>query len=167
MAAFLAKSDLNIYFQCSSSHTPIRYITKAYTIAEYTKETDTLSFRIVNDDLESITKDNFLSALGGHRGIPKLPPVYEPMPTDAQLSSFLEEIGYEDSPPNMGDIKKAKFPTPWHMVVHFVLQCLSGKTGGKDAIVNDLLRLLWGIYYNKNLDFGGILWNNFKQYFLA
>ena len=112
MAAFLAKSDLNIYFQCSSSHTPIRYITKAYTTAEYTKETDTLSFCLVNDELETITKDTFVSALGGHQGIPELPPVYEPMLTDAKLSSFLEEIGYEDSPPNMEDINKAKFPAP-------------------------------------------------------
>ena len=63
------------------------------------------------------------------------------MPNDAELSTFLEEIGYEDSPPNMGDIKKAKFPAPWNMAVPFVLRCLSEKTGGTDAIVKDLLRL--------------------------
>ena len=95
-----------------------------------------------------------------------MPPVYEPLPSDDDLSAFLLEIGYEDSSPNMGDIKKAKFPAPWHMAVHFVLRCLSGKTGRTNAIVKDLLKLLWGIYYNRNIDFGGILWNDFKQYVL-
>ena len=53
------------------------------------------------------------------------------------------------------------------MAVHYVLWCLSGKMGGGDAIVKDLLRLLWGVYYNGNIDFRGILWNGFKQYVLA
>ena len=90
-----------------------------------------------------------------------------PLPNDEDLSSFLVEIGYEDTPPNMGDLKKAKFPAPWHMVVHYVLRCLSEKTGGTDTIVKDLLRLLWGVYRNKNIDFVGILWNDFKQFVLA
>ena len=68
--------------------------------------------------------------------------MYESSTRDDDLSAFLMEIGYEDSPPNMGDIKKAKFPASWHMAVHFVLRCLSGKTGGTDAIIKDLLRLL-------------------------
>ena len=168
MAAILAKSDLNVYFSCSSDNTPFRFITKAYSTADYDKETDTLSFLIVDGKTTgTISRDSFVSALGGHQNIPELPPVYEPLPTNAELSSFLEEIGHEDSPPNMGDIKKAKFPAPWHMGVHFVLRCLSGKTGGTDAIVKDLLRLLWGVYYDRNIDFGGILWNDFKQYVLA
>ena len=87
------------------------------------------------------------------------------MPSDEQLSSFLEDICYEDDPPALGDLKKVKFTA--HMVVHFVLWCLSGKTGGIDAIVKDLLRLLWGVYYDKNIDFGGILWNDFRQYVVA
>ncbi|KAL4583073.1 hypothetical protein LXL04_007637 [Taraxacum kok-saghyz] len=151
MAAILRQSELNVYFQCTSSQTPIRYITHAYQSAEYTKETDTLTFKLVDDSSESLTSHRFVSLLGGHEEIPELPPVYEPMPSDDDLSSFLDEIGYEDTPPSLGDLKKAKFPAPWHMAVHFVLRCLSGKTGGTDAIVKDLLRLLWGIYYKKTL----------------
>ena len=110
-----------------------------------------------------------MSLLGGHDGIPasELPPVYESSPTDDNLSSFLEEIGYEDNPAPLGDLKKAKFLAPWHMAVHFVLRCLSGKTGGTDAIHKNLLRLLWGVYYNMNIDVGDILWSDFKQYVLA
>ena len=159
MAAILRSSDLNVYFQCSSTHTPIRYITKAYTTASFDKETDSLSFKLVDESSVTVTKLKFISALGGLQSIPELPPMYKPLPTDDDLYTFLVEIGYEDSPPNMGDIKKAKFPAPWHMAVHFVLQCLSGKTGGTNAIVKDLLKLLWGIYNNRNIDFGGILWN--------
>ena len=157
MAAILRVSDLSVYFQCVSTQTPIRYITHAYHSAEYTKETDTISFQLVDGSTETLTHYRFVSLLGGHEGIPELPPVYEPMPSDDNLSSFLEEIGYEDTPPALGDLKKAKFPAPWHMAVHFVLRCLSGKTGGTVAIVKDLLRLLWGVYYEKNIDFGGIL----------
>ena len=127
----------------------------------------TLSFLHVNGTQSTITRDLFMSTLGGHQNIPELPPVYEPYPNDVDLSSFLKEIGYEDSPPNMGDLEKAKFPAPWHMALHFVLRCLSGKTGGTDAIVKDLLKLLWGVYYDRNIDFGTILWNDFKQYVLA
>ncbi|KAL4561751.1 hypothetical protein LXL04_033925 [Taraxacum kok-saghyz] len=167
MAAILSVSDLNVYFQCTSTQTPIRYITHAYKSVEYTKETDTLSFNLVDGSSETLSRYRFVSLLGGDEGIPDLPPVYEPLPTDDDLSSFLEEIGYEDTPPTLGDLKKAKFPAPWHMAVHFVLRCLLGKTGGTDAIVKDLLRLLWGVYYNKNIHFGGILWNDFRQYVLA
>ena len=143
MAAILAKSDLYVYFLCSSSNTPVRYITKAYSTAAYYKETNTLSFLLVDGKTTgTISRYSFVSALGGHQNIRELPLVYEPLPSDADLSSFLEDIGYENSPPNMGDIKKAKFPASWHMAVHFVLWCLSGKTGGIDAIVKDLLKLL-------------------------
>ena len=111
-------------------------------MAGYDTDVDTLSLKLINGDDSLLTKDIFVSALGGHQNIPKLPPVYELFPTDAQLSTFLEEIGYDEYSPNMGDIKKAKFPAAWHMAVHFVLRCLSGKTGGTDAIVKDLLRML-------------------------
>ena len=167
MAAVLAKSDLNVFFQCTSTQTPIRYIHHTYHSAQYEKETDTLSFKLVDGSFEILSRYTFVDHLVGHEGIPELPPVYEPLPTDEDLSSFLEEIGYEDSPPDLGDLKKVKFPAPWHMAVHYVLRCLSGKTGGTDAIVKDLLRLLWGVYYNRNIDFGGILGNDFKQYVLA
>ena len=116
---------------------------------------------------ETLSHYRFVSLLGGHEGIPELPPVYKPLPDDEDLSSFIEDIGYEDSPPSLGDLKKAKFLAPWHMAVHFVLRCLSGKTGGTDVIVKDLLRLLWGVYCEKNIDFGGILWNDFRQYVVA
>ncbi|KAL4564655.1 hypothetical protein LXL04_028723 [Taraxacum kok-saghyz] len=167
MAAILHKSDLNVYFQCISTQTLIRYITHAYQSAQYYKETDTLSFNLVDGSSESLTRFRFVSILGGHEGILELPPVYEPLPSDDDLSSFLEEIGHEDTPPILGDLKKAKFPVPWHMAVHFVLRCLSMKTGGTNAIVKDLLLLLWGVYFNKNKDFGGILWNDFRQYVIA
>ena len=129
MAAVLAKSDLNVYFQCASTQTPIRYIHHAYHSAEYTKDTDTLSFDLVDGTTKTLSHFKFVSLLGGHEGIPELPPVYEPLPTDDDLSSFVEEIGYEDTPPALGDLKKAKFPAPWHMAVHYVLRCLSGKMG--------------------------------------
>ena len=169
MAAALHKSDLNVYFQCVSSQTLIRYITHAYHSAVFDKDSDTLSFKLVNDSTETLTHSRFVSLLGGHEGIPEseLPPVYEPYPSDEELSSFLEETGYEDSPPPLGDLKKAKFPAPWHMAVHFVLRCLSGKTGGTDAIHKNILRLLWGVYYNRNINFEDILWSDFKQYVLA
>ena len=101
MAAILAKSDLNVYFACSSTHTPVRYITKAYTTAEFDKETDSLSFLLVDGSSETLSKLKFVSALGGHQGIPELPPVYEPLPSDEDLSTFLMEIGYEESLPIM------------------------------------------------------------------
>ena len=138
---------------------------KAYSTVGYDKDADTLSFELINGEDSLLTRNIFVSALGGHQNIPELPPIYEPFPSDDQLS--LEEIGYDESPPNMVDIKNARFPAPWHMSVHFMLRCLSGKTGGTDAIVNDLLILLCGVYYNRNIDFETILWNDFKQYVLA
>ncbi|KAL4567822.1 hypothetical protein LXL04_023417 [Taraxacum kok-saghyz] len=76
MAAVLNASDLNVYFQCASTQTPIRYITHAYQSAEYTKETDTLSFKLVDDSTETLTHYRFVSLLGGHQNIPELPPVF-------------------------------------------------------------------------------------------
>ena len=150
MAAALRKSSLNIYFQCASTHTPNRYISHAYHSSTINKDSDTLSFKLIDDSTETLTKYRFVSLLGGHDGIPasELPPVDEPSTTDEDLSSFLKEIGYEDTPAPLGDLKNAKFPAPWHMAVHFLLRCLSGKTGGTDAIHKNLLlqqeHQLWG-----------------------
>ena len=96
MAAALQISDLQVYFQCASSQTPIHYITHAYHSTVIDKDSDTLSFKLVDDSTETLTQYRFVSLLGDHEGIPEteLPPVYEPSPTDEDLSSFLEEIGY-------------------------------------------------------------------------
>ena len=94
MAAVLAKSDLNVYFNCISTQTPIRYITKAYQTADFDKDSDTLSIQLVDGSSETLSKFRFVSFLGIHDGIPELPPVYKPLPNDEDLSYFLFEIGY-------------------------------------------------------------------------
>ena len=89
MAAVLAKSDLNVYFNCISTQTPIRYITHVYQRTDFDKDSNTLSFQLVDGSSETLSKFRFVSFLGGHEGIPKLPSVYEPLPNDEDLSFFL------------------------------------------------------------------------------
>nr|GEZ52570.1 hypothetical protein [Tanacetum cinerariifolium] len=39
--------------------------------------------------------------------------------------------------------------------------CLSGKTFGLDMIRLSIAQILWGMYYNKNVDFVELLWEDF------
>ena len=132
MAAALRSSSLNVFFQCASTNTPQRYISHAYQSASINKDSDILSFKLVDDSTETLTKYRFVSLLGGHDGIPasELPPVYESSPTDDELSSFLEEIGYEDNPAPLGDLKRpsSRHPGTWRFIL-----CSDASPGRREA----------------------------------
>ena len=56
-----------------------------YSTAEFDKEKGTLSFELVDGSSVTLSKLKFVTALGGLQGIPEMPPVYEPLPSDDDL----------------------------------------------------------------------------------
>ncbi|GJW47212.1 hypothetical protein Tco_0078858 [Tanacetum coccineum] len=71
---------------------------------------------------------------------PKLPnqEFVVPPSSDEDIVSFIKELGYT-----------------------VINKCLSGKITGLDNIRLSRAQILWGIYYNKNVNFVDLLWEDF------
>ena len=94
MVAILRKNSPKQLLHSQFTNTPVKYITHAYQTAVYDKKEDTIRFKLI-DELDSVlTRDIFVSALEGKQNAPTIPQVYDPSPSDAQISSFVEEIGF-------------------------------------------------------------------------
>ncbi|GJT37808.1 hypothetical protein Tco_0937673 [Tanacetum coccineum] len=50
---------------------------------------------------------------------------------------------------------------PWRTFVVVINRCLSGKTTSLDKTRLSRAQILWGMYYNKNVDFVELLWEDF------
>ncbi|GKE74618.1 hypothetical protein Tco_1536659 [Tanacetum coccineum] len=50
---------------------------------------------------------------------------------------------------------------PWRTFASVINKCLSGKITGLDKIRLSRVQILWGMYYNKNVDFVELLWEDF------
>lgn len=60
--------------------------------------------------------------------------------------------------------KKGKLPAVWQYVYHYVIRCLSGRTGGTNIMGKPLLDLVWSIFTGNPVNYGHILWEDFLQY---
>ena len=172
MVIILRNSFLNKPLTNSTSDIPEEHIIKAFHSASYDLDSKRVNFSLFDDSKAFITKDLYKLSIGIQDVIPptvdpvtgiKIHAPYCQKPTDDEVRSFLLELGYDENPPNIADIKKAKLPVQWHFAVNLLIRCVAWKTGGLDSIVKDLLMLLWALYYNKNIDVAQILFDDFVK----
>ncbi|GJV90621.1 hypothetical protein Tco_1538434 [Tanacetum coccineum] len=50
---------------------------------------------------------------------------------------------------------------PWRSPTAIINKCLSGKTTGLERLRLSRAQLLWGMYYNKHIDYVYLLWEDF------
>ena len=172
MVKVLNNSFLKAPLSYTTTDVPEDYIVKAFQTAKWDSKTNIISFKHHDDSDGLICQELFVSALGITDPIPPIKDSETGLesrvpfcsPSDEELKSFMLEIGYSDNPPNVSDIKKAKFPVSWHYAVNLIIRCIAGKTGGVDAIFKNHLWLLWGLYYNRNVNVGAIIFADFCKW---
>ncbi|XP_023749803.1 uncharacterized protein LOC111898110 [Lactuca sativa] len=141
---------------------PLNIIHMAYCTAVYNSKEEYIEFNISKDHTTKLCKAEFLKAIGLPESKEKKT-LYEP--TNEELFDVFDQMGY--LPPRLEmtpDFKKGKLPAIWQFLVHIILRCLTGKTGGTDTLSRVLLVFLFGLYTGKEVDFGTTIWKDFASY---
>lgn len=73
-------------------------------------------------------------------------------------------MGYKSKLKGITEYKKGKLPAIWEYVCHYVISCLSRRTGGMDNMGKPLLDIVWSIFIGNAMNYGNILWDDFLQY---
>ncbi|GJX96197.1 ribonuclease H-like domain-containing protein [Tanacetum coccineum] len=51
---------------------------------------------------------------------------------------------------------------PWRTFATIINKCLSGKTSGNDRLRQSRAKILWGLFYKKNVDFAELIWEDLQ-----
>ncbi|CAI9265321.1 unnamed protein product [Lactuca saligna] len=159
------------YALLSTSPTPQSLITKVFQSAvistrERYKQLD-VEFNLFQATLV-LTKEEFTVSLG-LSDIPPTPQTFV-TPTSAQLLTMFKEMWYkfqDKKEPCLSRIQKSCLPTPWHFLSSVLTRCLFGSVGGRNKGKTDLWILMYGLFYDINVDYTSILWEDFLNFLPA
>jgi len=93
---------------------------------------------LVNDSLVILTKEKFLTSIN----LLIHPSIKIFTPSLSDITTALYQMGYQKPIRGVGEFKKNQLPAVWQFVCHFVIRCLSGRTGGIDNMGLKLLELV-------------------------
>lgn len=122
----------------------------------------TLETKITRDRIVPIHKSTFLKAIGVAEN-PEDFIIQESMTEDFQ--SFLNHIRYHGEY-KAKIFKKSAVLGLWTVLMHFIVQGLSGKHGGTDSLSKDSLYVVYNIYSGKTnvVDHTEVLWQDFRKF---
>nr|GEV18763.1 hypothetical protein [Tanacetum cinerariifolium] len=76
-------------------------------------------------------------------------------------ASFLRELGHTKEINSLNDIVVDQMHQPWRTFATLINRGLSGKTSGLDKLRLSRAQILWGMYYQKNVAYMELLWEDF------
>ncbi|GJY08293.1 retrovirus-related pol polyprotein from transposon TNT 1-94 [Tanacetum coccineum] len=80
---------------------------------------------------------------------------------DLEIISFIKELGYICDIDSVTKVYTDHMHQPWRTYVAVINRCLSGKTTGLDKIRLSRAQILWEMYFNQNVDFIELIWEDF------
>ncbi|GJY51662.1 hypothetical protein Tco_0442509 [Tanacetum coccineum] len=86
---------------------------------------------------------------------------FDPLPSEEDIVSFLRELGHTGKINSLNDVVVDQMHQPWRNFVALINRGLSGKTTGLDKLRLFRAQILWGMYYQKNVDYVELLWEDF------
>ncbi|GJZ50365.1 hypothetical protein Tco_0604555, partial [Tanacetum coccineum] len=78
-----------------------------------------------------------------------------------EIVTFIKELGHKGDIKFVTDVVVDQLHQPWRTFASIINKCLSGKITGLDKIRLSRAQILWGMYYNKNVNFVELLWEDF------
>lgn len=108
---------------------------------------------LIDDSLVVLTKEKFMEAIN----LRVLPSTKFYTPNTIDIFAALYQIGYQAKLKGITKFKKGKLPTVWQYVFHYIIRCLSGRTGGTDNTGNPLLDIVWSIFTENPVNYGNFL----------
>ncbi|GJX01565.1 hypothetical protein Tco_0185478 [Tanacetum coccineum] len=86
---------------------------------------------------------------------------FDAPPLDKEIVTFIMELGHKGDIKSVTEVVVDQMHQPWRTFATIINKCLSGKTLGLDKIRLSRAQILWGMYYNKNVDYVELLWEDF------
>ncbi|GKA16550.1 hypothetical protein Tco_0696297 [Tanacetum coccineum] len=83
------------------------------------------------------------------------------LPSEEDTMSFLRELGHTGVINSLNDVVVNQMHQPWRTFDALIKRGLSGKTSGLDKLRLSRAQILWGMYYQKNVDYVELLWEDF------
>ncbi|GJW37196.1 hypothetical protein Tco_0060116 [Tanacetum coccineum] len=86
---------------------------------------------------------------------------FDLVPSEEDIVSFLRELGHTVEINSLNDVVVDQMHQPWRNFAALINRGLSGKTSGLDKLRLSRAQILWGMFYQKNVDYVESLWEDF------
>ncbi|GKA10192.1 hypothetical protein Tco_0689625 [Tanacetum coccineum] len=86
---------------------------------------------------------------------------FDPLPSEEETVSFLRELGHTREINSLNDVVVDQMHQPWRTFAALINRGLSRKTSGLDKLRLSRAQILWGMYFQKNVDYVELLWEDF------
>ncbi|GJZ78360.1 hypothetical protein Tco_0643032, partial [Tanacetum coccineum] len=99
----------------------------------------------------TVNVDNFRDML---KICPKLPgQKFKEPPFEEEILPLIRDLGHTGDIKVLYDVNINHMHQPWRSLAAIINKCLSGKTTGLERLCLLRAQLLWGMYYNKHIDY--------------
>ncbi|GJZ62192.1 hypothetical protein Tco_0618329 [Tanacetum coccineum] len=86
---------------------------------------------------------------------------FDPLHSEEDTVSFLRELGHTGEINSLNDVVVDQMHQPWRTFAALINRGLSGKTSGLDKLRLSRAQILWGMFYQKNVNCMELLWEDF------
>ncbi|GJW53814.1 hypothetical protein Tco_0097899 [Tanacetum coccineum] len=86
---------------------------------------------------------------------------FDALPTEEDTVSFLRDLGHTGDITSLNDVVVDQMHQPWRTFAALINRSLSGKTSGLDKLRLSRAQIIWGMYFQKNIDYVELLWEDF------
>ncbi|GJR92415.1 hypothetical protein Tco_0264589 [Tanacetum coccineum] len=83
------------------------------------------------------------------------------LPTKEDTVSFLRDLGHTRDITLLNDVIVDQMHQPWRTFATLINRSLSGKTSGLNKLRLSRAQIIWGMYFQKNVDYVELLWEEF------
>ncbi|GJR86459.1 hypothetical protein Tco_0210470 [Tanacetum coccineum] len=109
-----------------------------------------------------MNKKNYSFDLETFRDMPQICPnlpgkKFEDPP---EILAFIRKLGYSRNMKSLSDVKVETLPQPWRTFGTIINKYLSGKVTGLGLLRLSRAQIMWGMYYQKNVDYVYLLWED-------
>ncbi|GKE17408.1 hypothetical protein Tco_1424985, partial [Tanacetum coccineum] len=86
---------------------------------------------------------------------------FNALPSEEDTISFLRDLGHTGVINSVNDVVIYQMHQPWRTFAAIINRSLSAKTSGLDKLRLSRAQILWGMYYQKYVDYVELLWEEF------
>ncbi|GKB35610.1 hypothetical protein Tco_0880552 [Tanacetum coccineum] len=86
---------------------------------------------------------------------------FDALPTKENTMYFLRDLGHTRDITSLNDVVVDQMHQPWRTFAALINRSLSGKTSGLDKLRLSRAQIIWGMYFQKNVDYVELLWEDF------
>ncbi|GJR06876.1 retrovirus-related pol polyprotein from transposon TNT 1-94 [Tanacetum coccineum] len=84
-------------------------------------------------------------------------------PSKEEMVPFIKELEYAGKCDMLSEIHTDHMHQSWRTFVAIINRCISGKSTGLDRLRPLRAQILWGMFYQKNVDYVALLWEDFMN----